>query len=112
MGWEVDPQGLEDTLQETVARLPGVPLSVTENGGAFDDDADRIAYLQGHLAVVEASDVPVDGYFAWSLLDNFEWAQGWTQRFGLVDVDRTTFARRPKPSFAWYGRHIADRRGP
>ncbi|MCW2708709.1 MAG: broad-specificity cellobiase [Frankiales bacterium] len=112
MGWEVDPQGLVDTLQETAARLPGVPLRVTENGGAFDDDADRVGYLSSHLAALEACDVTVLDYFAWSLLDNFEWAEGWTQRFGLVAVDRTTLQRRPKPSFAWYAEHIAAQRGP
>ncbi len=110
MGWEVDPDGLVDVLRETAAQLPGVPLRVTENGGAFEDDADRIAYLAGHLEALERSEVPVLDYFAWSLLDNFEWAQGYTQRFGLVAVDPGTLRRVPKGSFHWYADYIARQR--
>ncbi|MCU1601906.1 MAG: broad-specificity cellobiase [Frankiales bacterium] len=107
MGWEVDPRGLVDVLQATAQRAPGVPLRVTENGGAFEDDADRITYLQGHLEALQASGVEVLDYFAWSLLDNFEWAQGYTQRFGLVSVEPGTLRRVPKGSFRWYQAFLA-----
>jgi beta-glucosidase len=113
MGWEVDAQGLADVLHETAARTGDLPLRVTENGGAFTDDADRIAYFAGHLAALDgavAAGVPVVDYFAWSLLDNFEWAQGYTQRFGLVEVEPGSLRRVPKPSFHWYAEHIASSR--
>lgn len=116
MGWEVDATGLEQVLRETARRAPGVPLRVTENGVACTDsggpDQDRIDYLESHLAAVDraaAAGVPVQDYFAWSLLDNFEWAQGWTQTFGLVAVDRQTQQRRPKASYSWYAEYIAAR---
>jgi beta-glucosidase len=115
MGWEVDPSGLEAVLLRVAAQLPGTALRVTENGAAFADDvrgpdgrvedADRLAYLHGHVAAVRSArdaGAPVLDYFAWSLLDNFEWAQGYTQTFGLVSVDRDTQARLPKRSFSWY----------
>ncbi|MFN2538164.1 MAG: GH1 family beta-glucosidase [Mycobacteriales bacterium] len=110
MGWEVDPHGLVEVLRATAARAPGVPLRVTENGGAFADDADRIRYLEGHLAALESSGVEVQDYFAWSLMDNFEWAQGYTQRFGLVSVEPDTLRRVPKGSFDWYRAYIARQR--
>jgi beta-glucosidase len=118
MGWEVDASGLEEVLHETARRLPGVPLRVTENGAAFRDpagvpDEDRIGYLASHLEAVDravAAGVPVHDYFAWSLLDNFEWAQGWTQTFGLVAVEPETLRRVPKASYGWYADHIAKRR--
>ena len=83
---------------------------ITENGAAMDDhpdaagfvdDQDRIDYLRDHLAVVHElidEGVPVGGYFAWSLMDNFEWAYGYTQRFGLIRVDYDTLERTPKAS--------------
>jgi len=110
MGWEIDPQGLVDTLQATASRAPGVPLRVTENGGAFEDDQDRIAYFAGHLAALDASGVEVVDYFAWSLMDNFEWAQGYTQRFGLAAVEPGTLRRVPRGSFRWYQDYLAQRR--
>ena len=108
MGWEVDATGLTETLQRAAQALPGVPLRVTENGIATSDDAQRIDYLREHIAAAEA--FGVEDYFAWSLLDNFEWAQGYTQDFGLVAVDRTTMQRTPKPSFSWYAERIAASR--
>jgi beta-glucosidase len=120
-GWPVVPEGLTEqllALQERYGdRLP--PVYVTENGCAYDDEVDahgrvedprRIAYLDGHLrAVAEAVERGVDvrGYYAWSLLDNFEWAEGYTKRFGLVHVDFETQQRTPKASFAWYRDVIA-----
>jgi len=110
MGWEVDPQGLVDVLRATTRRLPGVPLRVTENGGAFEDDDERIAYFEGHLAAMRTSGVEVTDYFAWSLMDNFEWAQGYTQRFGLAAVEPQTLRRVPRGSFRWYQAYLAGRR--
>jgi beta-glucosidase len=114
--WAVSPEGLSETLlrmHNTYGeRLP--PLIVTENGCAYDDvldadgrchDPDRIAYLDAHLQAVQtALDAGVDvrGYYVWSLLDNFEWAEGYTKRFGLVHVDYPTQTRTPKSSFGWY----------
>ena len=71
----------------------------------FVDDQDRIDYLRDHLAVVHdliAEGLPVAGYFAWSLMDNFEWAYGYTERFGLIRVDYDTLERIPKASANWY----------
>ncbi len=122
IGWEVDPRGLEDVLRTTYDRT-GLPLVVTENGAAYADerlrdgvvdDQDRIAYIGDHLAAAERareSGVDVRGYFVWTLLDNFEWAQGYTKTFGLVHVDRSTPAltRTPKASYEWY-REVAAQR--
>lgn len=120
-GWPVVPDGLREVLvslsEEYGAALP--PVFVTESGCAYDDepdatgavhDPDRIAYLDAHLAAVAravAEGVDVRGYFTWSLLDNFEWAEGYTKRFGLVHVDYATQRRTPKDSFAWYRDRIA-----
>lgn len=113
-GWPVVPDGLREVLvhlaQRYGERLP--PISITENGAAYEDvviggrvdDPDRIAYLDGHLrAVADAIDAGVDvrGYFVWSLLDNFEWAAGFGQRFGIVHVDFETQVRTPKASWHW-----------
>jgi beta-glucosidase len=98
---------------------PEIPLMITENGAAFDDvvsadgavhDPDRIAYLQGHIgAVLDAIEAGVDlrGYFLWSLLDNFEWAYGYSKRFGIVRVDYETLERTVKDSGQWYREVIA-----
>jgi beta-glucosidase len=114
MGWEIYPQGLAETLRWLHERCRFPRYLITENGAAMDDqpdaagfvdDHDRIAYLRDHLAVVHeliADGVPVGGYFAWSLMDNFEWAYGYTQRFGLIRVDYDTLERTPKASAAWY----------
>jgi beta-glucosidase len=115
-GWPVVPDGLRELLtslhRDYGDALP--PIQITEGGCSYDDtrsgdgschDPDRIAYLAGHLrAVREAMDAGVDvrGYFVWSLLDNFEWAEGFTKRFGLVHVDFDTQLRTPKSSYAWY----------
>ena len=106
MGYEYWPQALEATLRRAWEVTGGnVPLLVTENGIGTDDDTQRIAYvtsaLEGVLRVIEGG-IRVDGYTYWSLMDNFEWALGYAPRFGLHSVDRTTFARSPKPSAAWF----------
>ncbi len=107
MGYEFRPQAVGATLRRVAALLPGKPLIVTEHGIATDDDAERIEFIDGGLrAVHEELDagVPVLGYIHWSLLDNFEWAKGYSQRFGLIGVDRATLARTVRPS----GRHLGE----
>jgi beta-glucosidase len=121
MGWEIHAPSLTSTLVSTAERLPGVPLYVTENGAAFDDvvtsegihDANRVAYYRDHLrAAFDAVDQGVDlrGYFAWSLFDNLEWAEGWTKRFGIVRVDAESQTRTPKDS-ARFLREVFRSRG-
>lgn len=122
IGWEVEPRGLEELLVDTHART-GLPLVVTENGAAFPDDAvtddgsvddqDRIAYLRDHISAVEAArarGADVRGYVLWTLMDNFEWAEGYTKTFGIVHVDRDTLARTPKASYHWYAELVAASR--
>ncbi|WP_330439069.1 GH1 family beta-glucosidase [Micromonospora sp. NBC_00821] len=127
MGWMIEPAGLTRLLERIAADYPGVPLLITENGGAFPDkpvadspdgptqviDADRIAYLDGHLrAAHEAISRGVDlrGYLVWSFLDNFEWAEGYRKRFGIVHVDYLTQRRTPKASARWY-QEVISRNG-
>jgi beta-glucosidase len=113
MGWEVFPGGLTELLLRLNAdyRLP--PLYITENGAAFRDclldgrvaDAERIQFLRRHIdAMADALEAGVDlrGYFVWSLLDNFEWADGYAKRFGIVFVDYATQRRTLKDSALWY----------
>lgn len=98
MGWAVHPDGLRQMLHR--AARTGLPLYVTENGIATEDDAERVAYLRSHVAAVAAAlaeGVDVRGYLHWSAFDNFEWAEGYRPRFGLVAVGRD-FIRTPKPS--------------
>jgi beta-glucosidase len=116
MSWSVDPSGLYDLLMRFTRDHRGLPLLITENGAAYDDepasdgtvhDPDRIAYLHGHLAAVQgalAEGADVRGYFLWSLLDNFEWAYGYGKRFGAVHVDYRTMRRTPKSSALWYSK--------
>ncbi|MGL4177654.1 MAG: GH1 family beta-glucosidase [Dermatophilaceae bacterium] len=118
MGWEQDPAAFRMTVQRC-ARDSGLPIHITENGSAWPDvvsddgavhDPDRVAYLRAHLsaladAVEDGTDVR--GYFAWSLLDNFEWAHGYDKRFGLVHVDYATQRRTVKDSGREYARIIA-----
>jgi beta-glucosidase len=108
MGYEYYPQALEGTIRRAWERTGGnVPVLVTENGIGTDDDAQRAAYVRTALeGVLRCLDDGIDvlGYTCWSLLDNFEWALGYGPRFGLVDVDRTTFQRTIKDSARWLGR--------
>lgn len=113
-GYEFYPQALGDTVRFAAERT-GKPICVTENGIATDDDGRRIAYIDAALAALRqamADGVDVRGYFHWSLLDNFEWTAGYAQKFGLVAVDRETFARTPKPSAHYLGVIARQRRGP
>jgi beta-glucosidase len=105
MGYEYWPQAAEYTVRRT-ASYTGLPVLVTENGIATDDDTGRVQYMAEALAgVLRCLDEGIDvrGYFAWSLLDNFEWTHGYRPKFGLCEVDRQTFERRPKPSARWFG---------
>ncbi len=108
-GWEVYPEALEHTVR-LAAEQTGVPVLVTENGMATDDDAARRAYtraaLEG-LAKCIADGIDVRGYLHWTLLDNFEWTAGFAKTFGLVAVDRQTFARTVKPTARWLGQVAA-----
>jgi len=119
MNWEIDATGLRDLLVRLSREFTDIPLYVTENGAAFDDylgptgevrDGDRIEYVGAHLgAVLDAIEdgADVKGYFQWSVLDNFEWAFGYSRRFGLVWVDFPTGTRLPKASYHWYATTIA-----
>ena len=110
MGWEIDPDGLYDLLTRVARDYPGVPLYVTENGAAFPTvtrrvhDPDRVDYLRaplrGRASARSRDGVDLRGYFVWSLLDNFEWAYGYSKRFGLIHVDYETLERTPKDSAA------------
>ncbi|MFH8340625.1 GH1 family beta-glucosidase [Streptomyces sp. AM6-12] len=108
-GWPVVPEGLTELLcgfrERYGDRLP--PVVITENGCSYEglDDQDRIAYLDAHLRALHAAlsaGIDVRGYFVWSLLDNFEWAEGYARRFGLVHVDYGTLKRVPKASYHWF----------
>jgi beta-glucosidase len=103
-GWEIYPPGLYHVLRR-VGRY-GKPVVITENGISDADDDQRPAYLVRHLEQVHRAlrdGVDVRGYTHWTLMDNFEWAEGTTQRFGLAEVDFNTFERRPRPSAWLYG---------
>jgi beta-glucosidase len=110
MGWSVWAPGLLEVLK-SAARV-GVPLFVTENGIATDDDGWRESFLVDHLAqIAEARRLGLDvrGYAHWSWIDNFEWAEGFAPHFGLVGVDPVTLERRPRASLRAYARIIRDR---
>ncbi|HWC81385.1 MAG TPA: GH1 family beta-glucosidase [Pseudonocardiaceae bacterium] len=119
MGWTVDADGLTEILTRVARDYPGTPLMVTENGAAYDDyvnpvgevhDPDRVDYLRSHLDAVRRAGVEgadVRGYFVWSLLDNFEWAFGFSKRFGIVFVDFASQRRIPKDSARYYAKVAA-----
>ncbi|MGA4848774.1 GH1 family beta-glucosidase [Streptomyces sp. G5(2025)] len=117
-GWPVVPEALTELLtafrDRYGDRLP--PLVITENGCSYEglDDQERIAYLDGHLRALHRAleaGVDVRGYFVWSLMDNFEWAEGYRRRFGLVHVDYATLERTPKASYHWLREALRARRG-
>jgi beta-glucosidase len=122
MGWEVYPDGLHRLLVRVADDYAPRAIYVTENGAAFGDvrvhdgrvhDPERTAYISSHIEAVEravSDGAPVKGYFVWSLLDNFEWAYGYSKRFGIVYIDYPTLERVPKDSFYWYRDYIANRR--
>jgi beta-glucosidase len=114
MGWEIDPQGLYDVLARVHRDYGPIPLYITENGAAFADrpgpdgtvaDPQRIEYLDSHFRTAHraiADGIDLRGYFVWTLMDNFEWAWGFTKRFGLVYVDYETQRRIRKDSAHWF----------
>ncbi|MEV6268901.1 GH1 family beta-glucosidase [Kribbella sp. NPDC051936] len=120
MGWPIQASGLRDILVTINKMAPGLPLYVTENGSAYPDfvnadgaveDDERLDYLQQHVAVCQdlvTEGFPLKGYFAWSLLDNFEWSWGYSRRFGIVYVDYTTQQRIVKKSGRWLQDFLRD----
>jgi beta-glucosidase len=122
MGWEIYPEGLYHLLNRLHFEYRPPKLYVTENGASYSDGPDaqgrikdqrRLDYLRLHLAACHRAiqnGVPLAGYFEWSLMDNFEWAKGYTQRFGIVWVDYQTQERIPKDSALWY-REVIGRNG-
>ena len=120
IGWEIYPQGLDRVVRNLLAQWPLPPIWITENGAADNtpvtegacDDRLRCDYLQSHLAQLSqmvASGIDIRGYYVWSLLDNFEWAHGYSQRFGIVHVDYATQTRTPKQSARWLGALMRSR---
>ena len=112
MGWNIAPDGLEDLLLSLSREHPGLPLMITENGAAFEDepvgdrvaDHERIDYLRRHFTAAHRAmqqGVDLRGYLVWSLLDNFEWGYGFSKRFGIVHVDYDTQKRTVKDSGRW-----------
>lgn len=119
MGWEIYPCGMYDMLHRVTREYGPIPLYITENGAAFPEpdtvegtileDPKRVAFYKGYLTAAEQAideGVPLKGFFAWSLMDNFEWAHGYSKRFGIVHVDYKTQKRTPKRS-AFYLREVA-----
>lgn len=113
MGWNMDPQGLEELLVSLGKEFPNLPLMVTENGAAFEDveedgavhDVERVSYLQEHFAAAQRAierGVDLRGYMVWSLMDNFEWGWGYSKRFGIVRIDYDTQRRIVKDSGKWF----------
>jgi beta-glucosidase len=117
-GWSVIPESLENVLKR-VAEITSLPIYITESGASYDDeladdgtvdDPERVDYLRGYFGAAAraiASGVDLRGYFVWSLLDNYEWAEGYSKRFGIVYVDYPTQRRIPKSSARWYRDTIA-----
>jgi beta-glucosidase len=120
IGWDVEPNGLLRTLVDIHTEYPGLPVYITENGAACDDhadadgrvqDDDRVEFLRDHFAAVHGAierGVDVRGYFVWSLLDNYEWAEGYGMRFGIVHVDYATQRRTRKASADFYAEVIRE----
>lgn len=118
--WPIYPEGLYKVLTYIREKFGDIPIYITENGACYNhgvedgivNDIERIDYLKIHLAALErsiASGVPIKGYLCWSLLDNFEWAEGYSMRFGLVHINYRTLERTKKESYYWYQKVIANR---
>jgi beta-glucosidase len=104
-GWPFRPDAVGLAIRNAWQVTGGIPLLITENGVATPDDQQRVAYIDGALAAIEAAvddGADVRGYLHWSALDNYEWGE-WGPTFGLIAVDRETFERTPRPSLAWLG---------
>jgi len=117
MGWEVHPPAIYQVLKQFAAYNPHKPIYITENGAAFKDelldesvaDHQRVEYLETHIAqVLKAKNdgINVKGYFVWTLTDNFEWAEGYHPRFGLIHIDFASQRRVVKASGKWYGKFL------
>jgi beta-glucosidase len=119
MNWQIEPAALTRLLERIHRDYAGIPLLITENGAAYPDgpsaetgeipDSNRIEYLDGHLRACHdaiSRGVNLRGYFVWSLMDNYEWAEGYAKRFGIVHVDYSTQQRVPKDSARWYAKVI------
>jgi beta-glucosidase len=105
--WEIYPEGLGRLLRELGRRFPGKPISVTENGLADREDTQRVSFIQSHLQQVLAAidaGVPVEGYCHWTLMDNYEWSEGFSPRFGLYSHDPVTHTIAPRPSALWFSK--------
>jgi len=104
MGWVVYPQGIRSVLQK-LHKISSKPIIVTENGTATTDESFRIAYYQKHLIEINKAieeGIPVKGYMAWSLTDNYEWQHAYSKKFGLISIDPVTYDRKIKESGLWY----------
>lgn len=119
IGWPIFPEGFYKVLMRIKENYGDVPIYITENGSCYNDEPEngivqddgRISYLEQHLTALSRaikSGVPVKGYITWSLLDNFEWAEGYTMRFGIVHVNYRTLKRTPKESYYWLQQMIAN----
>ncbi len=121
-GWEVYPAGLTDLLVRLQRDYAPPAVVVTENGAAFDDrwngngyvhDPERLYYVREHLQALGralAQGIPLRGYFLWSLLDNFEWAEGYSKRFGMIYVDYPTQRLIVKDGGRWYANFVTTQR--
>ena len=121
-GWEVYPQGLYDLLKRLHVNYNVQDIIITENGCSYSDgpnenktvnDTKRIEYHKSHVEQIQIAvndGIPCTGYFAWSFMDNFEWAEGYSQRFGLIWVDFETLERIPKESYYWYQNFIKSQK--
>lgn len=119
IGWPIYPQGFYTVLSYIQSLYGNIPIYITENGACYNDepvdgrvaDQKRINYIHQHLIQLErciASGIPVKGYYSWSLMDNYEWAYGYSMRFGLIHVDYKTLKRTKKDSYYWYQNTIAN----
>jgi beta-glucosidase len=109
LGWYMEPEGIYPLLLRIWARYKK-PIIITENGVADQDDQYRRWWIEETMVAMEralSEGVEIKGYFHWSLLDNFEWAQGWWPKFGLVEVDRKTMRRKVRPSAKWLAGQLA-----
>jgi len=106
MGYEFRPEAVAATIRRVATVLPGKEIIVTEHGVATDDDAERVEFIDRGLRAIHVeieAGLPVRGYVHWSALDNFEWAKGYSMRFGPIGVDRSTLERTVRPSARFLG---------
>ncbi len=120
MGWEIFPEGITAIIERVHREAPNIPIMITENGAAFDDvvesdgfvhDINRINYLAKHIEACYTAiqrTVPLVGYLVWSVFDNYEWAEGYVKRFGIVHVDMQTQQRTIKDSGRWFADFIQN----